>query len=566
MFCLAVLFLAGRESHAVLFRDTGDPTYNTNAPTGALTNSGWQYEGQWQGSYLGTPIAPHYFLSAQHIGGSVGNVFTWNGVNYGTTAYFNSPDSDLRIWEVMNTFPSYAPLYTNMNSAGQLVVVIGRGTQRGGPVVINGTTNGWYWGTQDHVQRWGENTVTASYDPYLYALFSEAGSTNQCAVSTGDSAGAWFIQQGGVWALAGITYGVDVVLTPTNCQEFSASMLDERGLCYPYYPPNYPVAVPSGFVASSVANDLSWINSVIQPSATGMTPIAVTGYNANGVIESASVNPTADMAGTWTYYASSTPGAPTGTGLPMGTTITSLYSGTTQFALQPVSATDNVFWLYSNGSSDNTSATMTLSGTQAYSELSFLAAASVNGGITYPSFTINYQGGGTQTGTLNLPNWTSAGNIAYTSGVYVGNNPGSGGGFPDVSSDVNLYQINVVTTDQTDPITSIILTASNYGGGNNEMFFALSGAAAAAAPSQLSTNKFTSITRSGNNVNLSWTGIGDTINVLQASPSLNPTNFVNVSGDLNPPSSSSGKVIYYNYTDAGGATNSSRFYRVQIVP
>lgn len=105
---------------------------------------------------------------------------------------------------------------------------------------------------------------------------------NECDVSTGDSSGGVFIQQGGAWAVAGIIYSVDGPFS-TNCvNTFSAPLLDERGTCY--YPTNYPVAVPSGFYASSVPNDLFWINSVIQPGGIEMTPIAATGYNANGVI------------------------------------------------------------------------------------------------------------------------------------------------------------------------------------------------------------------------------------------------------------------------------------------
>ena len=383
---LLTLLLLAPCVQAVIFRDTGDPTHNTSAPTGALTNSGWQYEGQWQNIFLGTPIAPNYFLSAQHIGGSVGNVFTWNGTNYATTAYFNSPDSDLRLWQVAQTFPCYAPLYTNLNAAGQFVVIIGRGTQRGAPVVVNGATNGWYWGASDYVQRWGENTVTASYDPYLYALFSETGPTNECAVSTGDSAGAWFIQQGGVWALAGITYASDGPFS-TNCSTFpnNLSMLDERGLCDPgYYAANYPVAVPSGFIASSVPNDLFWINSVIQPGGNVMTPITVSNFfNANEVVGTSTpltatmfrgIYPQPDSD--WAWYASGTPGLPAG-GLPMGTTIKSLAFTNTTFAFQPATATNNTAIISLNGSPNPTNLTLTLSGTTAYAELAFWAPTPV---------------------------------------------------------------------------------------------------------------------------------------------------------------------------------------------
>src|SRR5215472_15737649 len=86
------LVFAARTSHAVILFGSGDPAYNTTPPTGALTNSGWQYEGQW-GGFLDTPIAPHYFLAAQHIGGSVGQTFTFKGSNYTTTAYYDDPNS-----------------------------------------------------------------------------------------------------------------------------------------------------------------------------------------------------------------------------------------------------------------------------------------------------------------------------------------------------------------------------------------------------------------------------------------------------------------------------------------
>ena len=566
---LALLLLTSR-SHAVLFRDTGDPTHNTTAPTGALTNSGWQYEGQWQTYFLGTPIAPHYFLSAQHIGGSVGNVFTLNGARYLTTAYVNSPDSDLRIWQVAQTFPSYAPLYTNLNAAGQLVVIIGCGTQRGAPVVVNGATNGWYWGASDYVQRWGENTVTASYDPYLYALFSETGPTNECAVSTGDSAGAWFIQQGGVWALAGITYATDGPFS-TNCSTFpnNLSMLDERGLCDPdYYAVNYPVAVPSGFIASSVPNDLFWINSVIQPGGVVMTPITVSNfYNANEVVGTSTpltatmfrgIYPQPDND--WAWYASGTPGLPAG-GLPMGTTITSLAFTNTTFAFQPATATNNTAIISLNGGANPTNLTLTLSGTTAYSELAFLGANAGGGNPTYPAYTINYKGGGTQSGTLTLYNMgnPSSGVVGYDPGPYYAV---SGGTYGNLGNDFALCQMNIVTTDATDPILSITLTASSYGGGNYEQFFALSGAAVPAS-SLSSTNALTSITRSGNNVNLTWTAGGGTYSVAQASPSLNFANLVDISGYIFCPGSSSAKTIYGAYTDVGGATNgSARYYRV----
>ena len=65
--------LAPLASRAVILFRTADPAANTTAPTGGLSGSGWQFEGLW-GSFLGTPIAPHFFLSAKHVGQAGGIV------------------------------------------------------------------------------------------------------------------------------------------------------------------------------------------------------------------------------------------------------------------------------------------------------------------------------------------------------------------------------------------------------------------------------------------------------------------------------------------------------------
>ena len=165
---LAASAILPTRAPAVVFNSTGDATYNTTAPSGTLTNSGWQYEGFW-GDFLGTAIAPKYFITAEHIGGAIGQTFVFHGVPYTTTARYDDPDSDLRIWRICGTFPEYAPIYTNTNEVGQSCVVIGRGTQRAAPVTTTnllGTvkTNGWQWGTYDGLIRWGENAVAAAED------------------------------------------------------------------------------------------------------------------------------------------------------------------------------------------------------------------------------------------------------------------------------------------------------------------------------------------------------------------------------------------------------------------
>src|SRR5436190_22951426 len=125
---------------------------NTWAPSGSLWNSGWQYEGRW-GAFLGTPIAPRFFITAENVGGSVGQAFTYRGKTYTAKARFDDPNSDLRIWMVDRPFAdAYAPIYRGSSEVGKQAVLYGRGTQRGSNLLVNNQLKGWRWGTNDGQQ------------------------------------------------------------------------------------------------------------------------------------------------------------------------------------------------------------------------------------------------------------------------------------------------------------------------------------------------------------------------------------------------------------------------------
>jgi hypothetical protein len=271
-FCLAV------GQGVILFR-TDDPTANTTAPTADAAGSGWNYEGQF-GGFLGTPIAPQFFLTAKHIG-QAGSVFTFGASNYTLVAHFNDPFSDFSIWKVAETFPTIAPLNTNSNEVGLRLVVVGRGTQRGSEVLVGSELRGWYWGASDGVQRWGENIVaeivnfSSGPDDAIYATFDQNGLPDESHLSSGDSGGAVFIEDGEVWKLAGINYAVDgdFFTDGSGGGEFSGALFDARGFYYSDggNPPTYTEitgtdAVPSGFYATRVSSKLAWIYSVIDPT------------------------------------------------------------------------------------------------------------------------------------------------------------------------------------------------------------------------------------------------------------------------------------------------------------
>lgn len=286
-----VLLLATPSAQAVILYNS--QWRNKSAPTGTYANSGWQWQGKWNG-FLGTPIAPNYFITAGHVGGAVGGTFTLNGVNYTTTEFKDDPNSDLRIWKISGTFKTYAPLYKGTSETGKTVVIFGRGTQRGQEVRKNNVLKGWKWGVDDRVQSWGLNQISqiGSGGTGLGQLFKmnfDAGKINEGALSIGDSGGAIFLNDNGVWKLAGINYAADgpFSLTGASGSGFSASIFDKGGLYTPgsgggwTYNTDTLANIPGASYATRISSNLSWITSVIGTSGVAQaSAFSTTGNQA----------------------------------------------------------------------------------------------------------------------------------------------------------------------------------------------------------------------------------------------------------------------------------------------
>lgn len=276
-FSLALLLIAAiLPARAVILYGTGDPTANTSAPGGALANSGWQYEGEFDG-FLGTVIASNYFITAKHIGGSVGQNFTFNGITYTTSAVFPDPSTDLQVWQISGAFPIHAPLYSGQpgTEVGLNLVVFGRGTQRGNAVDVGNDSHlgGWLWGTTDQVERWGTNVVGSietdpTYGQLVRAPFDSTGGPNESHLSGGDSGGAVFVSNPTTnqWELAGINLGVDgkFSYSASGTNPFNAAMFDTTGLFVQDEQGGWTVAPnPSAFYATEIAARKAFINSVV---------------------------------------------------------------------------------------------------------------------------------------------------------------------------------------------------------------------------------------------------------------------------------------------------------------
>ena len=264
---------------AVILYRTGDPTANTIAPGLLAPHKGWDYEGNW-GGFLGTAIAPQFFISAAHIGQSGGTTFTLQNVTYTVLRGFYDPQSDLVIWQVAQTLPTFAPLYSRQDEVGQVTVDIGRGTQRGVSYSLNNQMLGWLWGPQDGVERWGQNIFSnafqfGTYWDLLYATFDQVGLIEECTLSSGDSGGAAFINDGGTWKLAGINYAVDGNYSGSadGSNQFTGALYDTRGL-YTQQGSQWvqitgPIPVPTGFYPTRISTKLAWIASIVASPVGG---------------------------------------------------------------------------------------------------------------------------------------------------------------------------------------------------------------------------------------------------------------------------------------------------------
>lgn len=247
---LVMLWACATPCSAVLFYSTGDGSHNTTAPTGTFENSGWQYQGTY-GAFLGTIIAPQYFITARHFG-LQGSTFVHNGIFTGGSnatysidtaangglGYWDIAGTDLRILKVQGFFPYYAPLYTGGAETGLTMVVHGKGGPRGDPILVSSTLHGWAHRPPDGVPRWGSNTVSgispSGLGQMVTATFSASGTAHEATLSNGDSGGGLFVNDGGIWKLAGVNYSVDGRFDTNNTKadgsDFNAALFDRGGL------------------------------------------------------------------------------------------------------------------------------------------------------------------------------------------------------------------------------------------------------------------------------------------------------------------------------------------------
>jgi hypothetical protein len=204
-----VLVLSGAPAGAVIVAP-GDGTGNTSAPP---KDPGFAQVGVRDG-LSAVYIGDGWILTANHVG--LGDVEI-EGVTYravpgsGVRLLTGGVQpADLLLFQIESD-PGLPFLPIAMRPPAGKIVMIGNGRNRGAATRWLGI-DGWLWGA-GRTMRWGTNAVknvsvdlSLGGDTVVFTTdFSEFGGTmHECQVATGDSGGAVFSKNGGVWELTGI--------------------------------------------------------------------------------------------------------------------------------------------------------------------------------------------------------------------------------------------------------------------------------------------------------------------------------------------------------------------------
>ncbi|HEX4055154.1 MAG TPA: PEP-CTERM sorting domain-containing protein [Tepidisphaeraceae bacterium] len=232
--CATIGSLSPYASAVITIGGTGN---NYTPPPDGVGN----YEGDL-GSFTGTTISSNVLVSATHIGSGTTSTFTFGGATY--NVQMAASLDDLALWEIApnatGSFSTYAPLYTGSSEVNSPLIVVGRSVARGAAI-----TGGWDWSTTGSGPfSWGTNAVAAidtdgqlgqsgafGGDFLQFDFDNDLVDVNEGIIANYDSGGGVFVDNNGVYQLAGVNSLVNTVLDSSG-NPVSASLYDEYGYYY----------------------------------------------------------------------------------------------------------------------------------------------------------------------------------------------------------------------------------------------------------------------------------------------------------------------------------------------
>jgi len=216
-------------------------------------------------------ISPTEVITTRHQGAGVGTAVQAGGVWYVVGQYYPHPQADLRIVTLEKdgqpaNLTDYVDIYrgTVKEERGQVAVIGGWGLGRGVDLVSDDTVYGYAWGDESSVElRWGQNRIdgygTGGGDYVsrtVKASFAGVGLGGyvpyEAALADKDSGGGWFLQEDGVWKVAGLSRSVE--------------HRDESWFLNPY---NLPRPDPDVIDAVRVSQYADWVDYVLAGPVPG---------------------------------------------------------------------------------------------------------------------------------------------------------------------------------------------------------------------------------------------------------------------------------------------------------
>ncbi|MCW5945453.1 MAG: trypsin-like serine protease [Fimbriimonadales bacterium] len=205
----------------VLVACASGPLLLSKAVVPDLPTSNWPYAGQFgteAQKWSGVAIGDRWVLTARHVafmGDTEGRFVMDGGPAYSSIKVYQHPTDDIAVIEFSNPFPGWYPIYTGSSEIGMIGEVVGYGVTG---EIINGEYQ--YTGGAG-VKRAGRNRISliqflslggvqgnfmiCDFDGSGRDTFGDGGPVeNECTLGGGDSGGPTFVNDGGVWKVAGI--------------------------------------------------------------------------------------------------------------------------------------------------------------------------------------------------------------------------------------------------------------------------------------------------------------------------------------------------------------------------
>jgi hypothetical protein len=213
------LFCCTRPALSVVLHPDGEPNIVTwtDRPDPNVV-------GRWGSNATCVAVSSNCVITVRHSGGGIDTLVEIGGKTYTVAETWNCGTADLRVARLYGAnLTSFVGIYGNTNEIGKGVVIGGYGDGRGAILKTSGITYGYEWDNSSNTtRRLGTNKVEATEDDstigslvsdIIIADFDgpndDLTTTYEGIPAAYDSGCGWFIKDGDIWKVAGLSRAVE---------------------------------------------------------------------------------------------------------------------------------------------------------------------------------------------------------------------------------------------------------------------------------------------------------------------------------------------------------------------